>query len=480
MEKTGKKKLLTEKRAEIVFLTAIFAFCFAWAVVQPLNASPDEAMRYDIVKYLVKHGTIPDGRDPEIRNQLWGISYAFNPILAYMVMAIPCKIVSLFTESGMVILMVARMVNVVFGTIMAWLTLKIGKYLFKGEERWLFTFLVMLLPGCLFVHSYVNNDSMALFATTWIVYTWVRSIKEGWSWKLCVQLAVAISVCGLSYYNAYGYVLCSIFLFGSMVLFSGEKKKTDNVKEMLSKGSVISLIVLALIGWWFIRNGILYHGDILGWNISTEYAEKYALENLKPSHRVTPQNMGMSIKDMILWVPGEWQHNWLVTVVVSFIGTFGFLDIFMPYGLSKAYILVFGVGILCTAVCWKQVLYIRETRTEKNIVKNEEETKITVVTWKKKKWSPWGLFHIAMAVATVIPFGLLLRYAYANDFQAQGRYILPMLVPFMYFVTYGYRALLNRLKVSGKIRKIVCAGLSLFLWGGALYTYIAVFLPNYI
>ena len=36
--------------------------------------------------------------------------------------------------------------------------------------------------------------------------------------------------------------------------------------------------------------------------------------------------------------PG-WQHNWLLTVLVSFIGTFGLMQIYMPYSVSKAYFL---------------------------------------------------------------------------------------------------------------------------------------------
>ena len=32
--------------------------------------------------------------------------------------------------------------------------------------------------------------------------------------------------------------------------------------------------------------------------------------------------------------------------------------------------------------------------------------------------------------AMVIPVGLLVYYAYASDFQAQGRYIMPMALPF--------------------------------------------------
>ena len=92
--------------------------------------------------------------------------------------------------------------------------------------------------------------------------------------------------------------------------------------------------------------GILYDGRFSGNENLFHLCGKIAIDELKPVNRVLPVNMGMSVLDMIWWVPGEWQHNWLVTVLVSFVGTFGHLDIFMPYLWSKVYLIVFAVGIL--------------------------------------------------------------------------------------------------------------------------------------
>ena len=86
---------------------------------------------------------------------------------------------------------------------------------------------------------------------------------------------------------------------------------------MFSLGFLIVAVAAVCAGWWFVRNGILYHGDILGMHTSSEYAQMYAREDLKPSNRITPQSMGMSIWDMLFWIPGEWKFNWLVTVAVS-------------------------------------------------------------------------------------------------------------------------------------------------------------------
>ena len=157
-------------------------------------------------------------------------------------------------------------------------------------------------------------------------------------------MGIAMGLCMLSYYNAYGYLLMSAVFFAGCMMKCGEQQW--DWQQLLKKGCLMLGIVFLVAGWWFIRSGILYDGDFLGMKTSSIYAEKYAIDELKPSNRVLPVNMGMSVLDMIWWVPGEWQHNWLVTVLVSFVGTFGHLDIFMPYLWSKVYLIVFAVGIV--------------------------------------------------------------------------------------------------------------------------------------
>ena len=69
-----------EKIVEVLFLLAVFVFFYIWAAKTPFNASPDEEMRYRVSEYIINHGALPDGRDPEIRNPNWGISYALSLI----------------------------------------------------------------------------------------------------------------------------------------------------------------------------------------------------------------------------------------------------------------------------------------------------------------------------------------------------------------------------------------------------------------
>lgn len=445
------KNISREKIREIVFLAGVFLFIFLWAVTAPFDASPDESMRFQITEYIMKYGNLPDGRDPLIRNANWGISYAFNPITTYIIGAVFGKIAGWFTDSFSAMIVAIRMVNVIFGTLTAFLTLKIGKRLFDTEAaRFFFAALVCFLPGSVFIHSYINMDSIAVFSTAWILYVWVRAAKESWSGKLCVQLAAALAVCALSYYNAYGYLLCSALFFVGMMMKCQEKQW--DYSQMLKKGFLILGIVVLLAGWWFIRNAMLYDGDILGMRTSSEFSERYAIESLKPSNRQTPQEQGMSLWDMMLWVPGAWEHNWLITVAVSFIGTFGHMDIFMPYTWSKVYLAVLFLGIFGTVLCWKTYFGMFRQKVSKEKVKDAEGTDIIITYRKEKRWDTKKWLHICMLAAAVIPCILLLYYAYASDFQAQGRYLMPSLIPLMYFVALGYDGWVKRLVKRENVR----------------------------
>ena len=466
-----------EKIVEILFLTGVFVFLLFWAVVQPFKPSPDEAMKYQIVEYIMKYGTLPHGGDPEIRHELWGISYAFNPILPYIAGAVFGKAALIFTSAEMAPVIAARIVNVLFGTATAALTIKTGKKLFQKESSKVFVVLVCFLPGAVFINSYINTDSIALFSTAWIVWCWVKALKNGWGKGVCIELALALSVCALSYYNAYGFILCSVFFFAGSIMFCEDK--SWNYKKMFSLGFLIIVVVVICAGWWFVRNGILYHGDVLGMRTSSEYAQLYAREDLKPSNRITPQSQGMSIWEMLFWIPGEWKFNWLVTVAVSFIGTFGFLDIFMPKAWSLVYIVVFAAGIAGVFFQIRRQFFVTGLQKSVRHAKDNAGDTVYITIRKNKRWDMKNYFHLCLLAAMVIPFILLVKYAYSSDFQAQGRYLMPMLIPFMYFITLGYTNIIDKFVKSQKVKRWISNLFCIVYIASAIGVYIFVFVPNY-
>lgn len=451
-----RKKVSTETAVEILFFLFLLVFYLMWARVQPNGAGPDEPMRYQIAYYIYQHGSLPVGDDPAVRNIVWGISYAFSPILDYMIAAVFMKIVSFVTTVPFALLMAARFVNILLGLGTVWLALDMGKRLFDRRKAWIFAAFVGLLPGSLFVFTYVNCDALAVFSTAVIVYAWVRYLTEGWTYKNCIILAVGVAVCALSYYNAYGFILCSIFFFG-ITLFM-EAKKKGSYGDFAKKGLLVCAIVLILAAWWFIRNAILYDGDFLGMNASSVCAEKYAKPAYKPSQKQTPQMAGYTFWDMLnQGFPKSEGFSWVELVSESFVGRFGNMDVFMPKWLINNYMDFIKAGFL--------LIFLHPVKTFALRV--------------KKQWSVKGMFNWFMLVAMIIPNILNAYYSYASDYQPQGRYSLPMLIPMTYFMVMGYGNLFDVTVKNDKVRKGVYAAICVALMVLALFVFLNVIWPEY-
>ena len=122
--------------------------------------------------------------------------------------------------------------------------------------------------------------------------------------------------------------------------------------------------------------------------------------------------------------------SWLASTYKSFVGIFGNMDILMPvkyYYIALFVFLVGGIGC---------ILKIKDIFKTKN----------------NKQFKQKILFNINMILCIIIPILLSIYYSYCSDFQPQGRYIMPMLIPFIYFITIGIQNLAESILKSGKIK----------------------------
>ena len=92
-----------------------------------------------------------------------------------------------------------------------------------------------------------------------------------------------------------------------------------------------------------------------------------------------------------------------------------------------------------------------------------------------------------MLLSVLIPMGLCIYYSYTSDYQPQGRYIMPMLIPFMYYTALGFQKLITLaerwLPMGGLCkwyRPLICGGLMLFLTGALVLTLAGVVIPYYL
>ncbi len=422
------------------FVLGMFLMFLIWAAVLPFDSAPDEAMRFQIPAYILNYGKLPNGTDPLIRDAQWGISYGFGPPLTAIVSAFFMKVIGIFSKTDGAFRYACRIVSALSGAGVVAMTILIAKKKFSGEKKLLFLSLVVFLPQFVFLSSYINNDAMALFGTAVIVYAWICGMETRWNWKSCLILALGICVCTLTYYNSYGFILCSIILFGISVL-----RQKQGIRGLLKKGLFISAIVIALTGWYFVRNYLLYDGDFLGMATSTKYAELYAIPSLKPSMRHTPMNDGLSFLEM--FEDGQWFYSFYV----SFIGMFGYMELMLPGWAYTIYTDIFWMAAI--GGIWYFWDWIRHRK------------KWDRVPGQKKAWES-HLFDLMMLAAAIIPNLLNMWYSYSSDYQPQGRYSMPMLIPLMYFVTKGLCVLRKKLvkeRMQKRTTLFVCGALGVIV-----------------
>ncbi|MDE7251422.1 MAG: hypothetical protein K2O32_00555 [Acetatifactor sp.] len=150
-------------------------------------------------------------------------------------------------------------------------------------------------------------------------------------------------------------------------------------------------------------------------------------------------------------------YPFLKDMLKSFIANYGSTSIFAPRSVYLFYLVLFGVGGLCVALFHGE-----------------------------KPLNSFGIdklhrvfFHMNMIFCVLMPFILLVRYAYGVDYQAQGRYILPGIIPIMLYVVRGmekipmWRKLSLRSKnlISGILMGLVVLCLMRMVFGVALPLY---------
>lgn len=418
------------------FIVSIFIFYLLWTFLIPFDGGPDERMRYQIPLFIHENGFLPAGDDPSIRDHIWGNSYAFTPITSYIISALFMGISSLFTPDEHMLLMSARLVSTLCATATVAICIPIAQRLFKNNicVKWTFLVFVALLPEFCFISGYVNIDAFAMLSTAVIIYAWVLGLQEHWPYRSCVILGMGLSACLLSYYNAYGFILCSIFLFFVTIL--GASRGSNSTGDIVKKTALIVGLVFVLAGWWFIRNGILYDGDILGFQASNKCGEMYAPDGFKPSDRAgfTPLGKGYNIFQMLFG------GRWIIFVFLSFIGWFGQFSVPLPFPMYAVYILIFAMAIVGCFMGFRKFF-----------------PKFKDKLSKKTVW-----FNLTMMMALIFPFLINMIYSYGFDYQKQGRYSLPALIPMMFFFAKGISIFLqkfckDRKKLKAIITFIICS-----------------------
>lgn len=397
----------------ILYFTLYIVIGMSLLIKQPFGNPPDEYNRFRIPSYIAEHGTLPNGYEESIRIPGYGFSYGFQPILPYMAQGYAMKLVKSFTSDSAALLYTARGINLLFGLITAWLVLRLSREWFSDRRiSHLFAFLVTFLPQSIFLHTYVNTDSCCMMSIAIMLYSLTKGLKNQFSSASCVCLSIGIILCALSYYNAYGFILSCILLFTANYLSCHAKTVTFAWKPFLKKGCFIALLVLLGISWWFIRSYLLYDGDFLGLKARDYCASLYATPSHHPDTKITWQNQGYSFWQMLK------ESDFVDLSTLGFIGMYGPMAIPTALWVYRFYKGLFAAGILlCILLQNKKYIGYDTLHYNRPVLRI--------------------FYHCNMVFCILMPCILSIYYSYTTDYQPQGRYLMPILIPFCYYCIRG-------------------------------------------
>lgn len=417
----------------IVLLICAFLFMSCFVFAQPFGDGPDEINRYKVVSFIENHGTIPAGDNPEVIIDGYGASYAFQPILTYMLEGYVLFILKPLGLSAATKLIIARYINVILGLVAAWYTWKLAGLLFKNKSAaYLFTLGVVLLPQNLFIYTYVNTDGMGLLSCLMILYALIKGFKTSFDKESIITMSTGIILCLLSYYNCYGYILTA-FLACMIYAFTDGRK---NIASLIKKAGIIALISIIGAGWWFIRNMILYSGDIFAMAARQECAAEtgnwYFLEQMAETYQV----QGYTLKEMVFGT------DYYTLVWKSFIGMFGPMSIPTSHYLYMAYKYLTIICLIGFVIAVIAAIKNKRWLIDFSLGENSASTAgdNTILNTGRNTGLILTASFILMAVIPVI---LALYYSYTWDFQPQGRYYLPLLAILAFVLVCGLEQFIN-------------------------------------
>lgn len=414
------------------------------------KAFPDEDMRLRLPQFFYETGRLPTGAEEFVRYERWGFSYASYPLMLTTLLAgMLMKGMALITTDPDWLVFAARLVSIMSATAFAYFAARIGRTLFSGPAGYLFAAIPLLLPQFIFCGLYFNNDMPAMCGGAIILYSWLLGLRDGWRLPNLVLMGVGVGVVALTYYNAYSWILLSaVVYFAVWRIHSGSWSVLKTGMPWMQALPAVGM-ACAIAGPFFIRAGIINHGDILGFRTIREYGMRYAVPELRPDSRPTPQHLGMSLWDMLTTTHymGE-GNNWPKITFKSFVGVFGYMTVYLPRWFYLLYGLFFVLGAI--------LFFITVTRR-----------------WRggDRTFGHAGLLDAVLLANAAIVFALALYYSYATDYQAQGRYLFPLMLSLAYVVASGWDEGLRIVKANPLVQRVFVAIVIIVMLGG---DYVAV------
>lgn len=265
-----------------------------YSVVVPVFESPDEIYHYPYVRHLATERRLPVQRPGQ--ETAWAqegsqppLFYTLGALLTFWIdtddlskirqlnpharIGIPLaqdnKNIVVHTEAerfpwrGTVLAIhLVRFLSIALGTATVWVAYRTTRLLFPNRPGLVMGTMSLLIftPQFLFISASVNNDNAVILFSTLSLYLFSDYVLNDRRRRRLVLLGIATGLAALSKISGLG--LIPLMLFGlawhrlqrSRSRDAGTKRLTDYVRD----AAYFLLPALAVAGWWYLRNRILY------------------------------------------------------------------------------------------------------------------------------------------------------------------------------------------------------------------------------
>lgn len=279
--------------------------------------------------------------------------------------------------------------------------------------------LVAFNPMFVHIMASVNNDTLATTLATLALMLGARMIRRGASMRGAIVLGIVLGGAALTKASGLALVIvvpCFV-LVAQMV--RGASVRLGNLHRSFVRHLpvllAIALPVLAIAGWWYVRNQLLY-GDFTGTAMMARIAG--------------PRETIPSALELI----GEWDGFFK-----AYWGLFGAVNIPMDlwiYAVLQGGFVLAGVGLL-----WALLDWLRAARTAASL---------SVVLNAR------SLILAMLFSAFLVAFVALVRWT-SLTLASQGRLLFPVIAPISIFVSLGLLRLASSASRAARLRRMPLA-----------------------
>lgn len=453
---------MSEKRWVAVLALLSFALFTAYSLATPLFEASDELWHYPFVQRLATGGGLPIQRPGQTDSDAPWRQEGSQPPLYYAMSAAlsapfdssnwrelrrlnPHADMGVPTRDGnsnailqtpadafpwtraALAVRASRLASILLSTatvVLAWLA---ASEVFR-EPAPLRRLMVMVFVACVPMFAYIsgaiNNDNAAVTFSTAGLWWALRLIRlRRWDARSALVAGVVTGLASLSKVSGLG--LAGLFAVAGLLSAwpaSGDLRArwrgfSGALPGVLRFGAILAAVTGVIAGWWYLRNVVLYGGDVLGWSAFLDAVGR----------REPPADLAK------LWSERE-GFFW------AFWGVFGGLNVIMPPWIYDVLLVVTaeaGIGLALG-------LARRRSRGRQPAPQGEDG-------WRSRQ-------ALAMAAFALIVFVGLLRWSALTP-ASQGRLMFPCIAAFGMAWVYGLGAIHRRVALTATVA-LACLALA--------------------